>query len=99
MHAATRALHPKPPEDRPERMSPELKKQTREHNWDGIEFPTPCSERMYKKFEENNDVSLLVFGHEDTETGVNIPLYVPRERREKTIRLFFLRTVKTATIA
>ena len=34
----------------------------------------------------------MVFGHEDTETGVNIiPLYVPNERRKNTIRLFFLK--------
>ena len=45
---------------------------------------------MYKKFEENNDVSLLVFGHEDTETEINIiPLYVPKNRRERVVRLFF----------
>ena len=47
---------------------------------------------MYKKFEENNDVSLLVFGHEESETGINIiPLYVPKVRCENTIRLFFLK--------
>ena len=90
MYAATRALNLV--DNHPERISPELKKQTEELNWGGIEFPTPCSERMYKKFEENNDVSLLVFGHEESETGINIiPLYVSRERREKTIRLFFLK--------
>ena len=33
-----------------------------------------------------------MFGHEDSETGINIiPLYVLKERRGKTIRLFFLK--------
>ena len=74
-----------------EGITKDLKKQAEELNWDGTEFQTPCSERMYKKIERNNNVSLLVFGHEDTETGINIiPLYVPKERRGKTIRLFFL---------
>ena len=61
-----------------QRITPEFRKQAEELNWEDIEFPTPCSERTYKKFEENNNVSLLVFGHEETETGINIiPLYVP----------------------
>ena len=90
MYAATRALNMIV--DNPQRVNPKLMKQAEELNWDGIEFPKPCSERMYKKFEENNDVSLLVFGHEDSETRINIiPLYVPKERRKKTIRLFFLK--------
>ena len=91
MYAATRALSMV--DKNPQRITPELWKQTEELNWDGIEFPTPCSERMYKKFERNNGASLLVFGHDDTEMGINIiPLYVPKERCEKTIRLFFLKS-------
>ena len=41
---------------------------------------------MFKKFENNNDVSVLVFGYENKDI---IPLYVPIERREKVVRLFF----------
>ena len=53
-----RHFHPR--EVHPERIS-DLKEHVDELNWEGIEFPTP---RMYKKFEKNNDISLLVFGHE-----------------------------------
>ena len=45
---------------------------------------------MYQKFEKNNDMPLLVFGHDDTETGINIiPLYVPKVRRKRVVCLFF----------
>ena len=47
----------------------------------------PCSERMFKKFEDNNDVSFLVFGYDEKNI---IPLYVPVERRERIVHLFFL---------
>ena len=53
-----------PVKKNPQRMTKELIKQSEELNWDGIEFPTPCLERVFKKFEKNNDVSLLMFGHE-----------------------------------
>ena len=80
-----------PTKDHPERIS-DLKEHVNEFNWGSIEFPTSCSERMYKKFEKNNDISLLVFGHKTVEEETHIiPLYVPTptERREKTVRLFF----------
>ena len=45
-----------------------------------------------QNFEENNDVSLLVFRHDHSEAGIIIiALYVPKERCGKTIRLFFLK--------
>ena len=59
--AVTRALNPV--KKNPQRVTEKLERQAEGLNWDGIRFPTPCEERMYKKFEENNDnVSLLVFG-------------------------------------
>ena len=78
----------------------DLKEHVNEFNWDGIEFSTPCSEKMYKKFEENNNVSLLVFGHETSENTRNgkkveniriIPLYVSTKRHERVVRLFFFK--------
>ena len=88
--AVTRALYPA--DKNSERVSKELRKQAEELNWGGIEFPTPCLGKIYKKFEENNDVSLLVFGHKDSKTGISIiPLYVPIERRENVVRLIFLK--------
>ena len=47
--AVTRALYPK--DNHPERVSKDLRKKAEELNWDGIKFPTPCSEKVYKKFE------------------------------------------------
>ena len=89
--AVTRAHYPV--DKNSERTSKELRKQAEELNWDDIEFPTPCLGKIYKKFEDNNDLSLLVFGHKNAKTGINIiPLYVPIERRENVVRLFFLKS-------
>ena len=90
--AVTRALNPV--DKNPQRITKELRKQVRELNWEGIEFPTPCSEKVFKKFEKNNNVSLLVFGHEvDTKDELHIiPLYVPTKRYEKLVRLFFFQS-------
>ena len=81
--AVTRALNPVG--KNPQRVTRELRKQSEELDWDGIEFPTPCLERVY-------NVSLLVFGHKATVNNTYIiPLYVPTERQEKVARLFFLK--------
>ena len=86
----TRALNPVDKDS--QRVMKELRKQSEELDWDRIEFPTPCLERVFKKFEKNNDVSLLVFEHEyDKNNTYIIPLYVPTGRREKVVRLFFLK--------
>ena len=85
-YAVTRALNPVG--QHAERITKELKKQAADLNWDGIEFSTPCTERQFKIFEKNN-VSILVFGHEGDDI---IPLYVPVDRREKVVRLFFQKT-------
>ena len=88
--AVTRALNPV--EKNPQRVTKEPRKQSEELNWDEIEFPTPCLERMFKKFAKNNNVSLSVFGHEAVMNNTYIiPLYVLTERREKVVRLFFLK--------
>ena len=78
--AVTRTLNPV--EKNLQHVTKELMKQSEELNWDGIEFPTPCLERVFKKFEKNN-VSLLLFGHEAAVNSTHIiPLYVPTERRK-----------------
>ena len=55
---------------------------------------------MYKKFERNNNISLLVFEHEvfkvkqknkEVEKIRIIPLYVPTERHKRVVRLFFFK--------
>ena len=89
--AVTRALNAV--DKNPQRVTKELRKQSEELNWDGIEFPTSCSETAFRSFERNNDgISLLVFGHERVEGNVYvIPLYVPTVtvKRENLVRLFF----------
>ena len=73
-------------------ITEELERQSEEFNWGGIKFPTPCEERMYKKFEDNNNVSLLVFGHVGSGDNLRIiPLYVPKVRRERIARIFFFK--------
>ena len=47
-------------------------------------WDTPCLERVFKRFEKNNNVSLLVFGHEAAMNNTYIiPLHVPTERRRE----------------
>ena len=63
-------------------ITKELERQSEEFNWDGIKFPTPYEERMYKKFEVH------------VGSGDNlriIPLYVPKVRRERIARIFFFK--------
>ena len=86
-----RALNPV--ERDAERVSKVLKKQTEKYDWSGIEFPTPCCDKQFKIFEKNNNVSIIVFGHE----GNNIILlYVSEDREEDrgetVVRLFFQRS-------
>ena len=84
--AVTRALNAVDKD--PQRVAKVLGKQSERLDWSGLEFPTPCTEKMFKKFEKNN-VSLLAFGHDDRDI---IPLYVsPECCSKKTIRLFFFR--------
>ena len=82
--AVTRALNPVPRDS--ERITKELKRQAHELNWNGIEFPTPCTAKQFQTFDKNNDVSILVFGHEGDDI---IPLYVSEAKHEKVVRLFF----------
>ncbi|CAB4006917.1 Hypothetical predicted protein, partial [Paramuricea clavata] len=56
--AVTRALNPI--NIHPERISKELKKQSRKIDWEGIEFPTPLNN--IRKFENNNSIGVNVFG-------------------------------------
>ena len=79
-YAVTRSLNPVTRDAG--QISKELRKQASDLNWHG-------TERQLKTFEKNNNVSVLVFSHE----GENIfPLYVPTDRCEKVVRLFFQKT-------
>ena len=79
-------------EDVPQLVTDELRKQSERLDLSGIEFLTPREEGVFRKFEENNNISLLVFGHEETVNKTYIvPLYVPKVRRERIVRLLFLK--------
>ena len=90
--AATRALNPVDKD--PQRVTKLLREQAKELCWDGVEFPAPCSERVFRKFEKNNGISLRVFGYQLDFNGyaTTIPLYVSREGCESVVRLFFLKS-------
>ena len=81
-------------ERHPQRITKLLRKQAKELCWDGVEFPAPCSERTFRKFEENNGISLRAFGHQPRPNGgvTIIPLYTTKEIHEKIVRLFFLKS-------
>ena len=85
--AVTRVLNPVDKDQ--QRVTKIFRKQSEELNWEGIEFPTLCSENIFKKFERNNNgISLLVFGHEKVENKIHIiPLYVPTVIHERTAHL------------
>ena len=70
----TRALNPTA--IHAERITTELRNQTVETDWSGIEFPVATDENVIKKFENNNNVSINVFGY--TEVGGVFPLYVSK---------------------
>jgi hypothetical protein len=59
--AVTRALNPV--EHNPERISKELKEQSKELNWEGTEFPTPL-DNIKKK--ENNNIGVNVFSADES---------------------------------
>ena len=91
-------LRLKYPREKTPQRNEDLKEHLNELNLDGLEFPTPCCERTFKKFENNNNVSVAVYGHEtytefvkekEVEKRRIIPLYVPTKRRGTVYRLFF----------
>ena len=65
--AVTRALNPV--DKNPQLVTKLLREQAKELCWDGVQFPTPCSERVLRRFEGNNGISLRVFGHQPKNNG------------------------------
>ncbi len=82
--AVTRALNPA--DGNPNRITNELREQTKKYNWEGITFPTSLKE--IKVWEGNNDVNVNVFAYDEDEKS----LYTIRigELRDpnKTINLY-----------
>ena len=87
----TRALNPA--DIHAERITKELRNQVEELDWSDIEFPVAMDENVIKKFENNNDVSINVFGY--TEVGRLFPLYVSKHQSERMIDLLLITDGKT----
>ena len=87
----TRALNPT--DIHAERITKELRNQAEELDWSDIEFPDAMDEIVIKKFENNNDVSINVFGY--TEVGGVFSLYVSKHQSERMIDLLLITDSKT----
>ena len=68
--AVIRALNPI--NIHPERISKELKEQSKELNWEGTEFPTPLNN--INKFEEDNNIGVNVFSADESQKVYPIKL-------------------------
>lgn len=55
-----------------------------ELNFDGIKFPVTC--KSWKRFEQQNDISLSVYGY----TTIVHPMYISRLRKEKHVDLLLI---------
>ena len=72
----TRALNPTV--NNSERITKELKEQSRQFNWNGIEFPVAADANVISKFERNNScIRINLFGYENK---IIFPIYVSNQR-------------------
>ena len=83
--SVTRALNPV--ERNGERVTKLLKLQAEELDFKGVGFPTPCLGGVFEKFEEVNNISLFVFGHDERNI---IPLYKLMRRYSFVVRRFLI---------
>ena len=77
-----------------ERITPVLRKQCEEFNWDGISFPIKW--RDIDKFERNNDISINVLGLVDNKI---VTLRKTKQKKEKHVILFKLKNETTEHFA
>jgi len=69
-----------------ERVTKELRKQAEDLNWNDITFPVPLDE--IDKFERNNtDLSINVFGYEDSMKRFVYPLRISKHERKDVVDL------------
>jgi len=82
-----RALNPV--EEHSERVTKKLQKQAEELNWNGITFPVTLNE--INKFERNNtDISVNVFGYEDSMNRFVYPLRISKHERKDAVDLLLI---------
>ena len=80
--AVTRALHPVVGG----RITPKLKKQSNQYNWDDIDFPTPLEQ--IKNFEKNNNILVDVLGYNMEEEHITSLRKAKGEHTKKILLLF-----------
>ena len=73
--AVTRSLHPV--DKKPQWITRDLRRQTHQHNWTDISFPTPL--HQIRKFEKNNDVLVNVFRWDEVNELVH-PIRIPKSK-------------------
>ena len=80
--SVTRALNPA---DHPERITKELKDQSKRLNWDGLSFPMDL--KQIKIFEKNTpEISINVFGYEESV----YPLKIPKPKKSFNVDLLLI---------
>ena len=78
--AVTSAVFPR--EKDPQRLNPEMRRNSEKLNWSGIDFPTPLIQ--IKQFEKNNPYSINVFGYKE---GNVYPLRISGHENKQCINL------------
>ncbi len=81
--AVTRALHPT--DSKPERVTKELREQSKEYNWEKITFPTKVKDIHI--WETNNNTNINVFGFDDEVKKIYTIRIGMLDKPEKTINL------------
>ena len=85
--AVTSAVFPK--EKNAERLSKQMREDSKKFDWTGIEFPV--SEEFVDKFENQNPYAINVLGYE----GVVYPLRISKKKDEQVINLLLIANEET----
>ena len=70
----------------PERVTPLLRRQAEELDWSTIKFPLEPDKVSINKFEEDNNVSVCIFGFED---NTYVPVRLPKREYGRNVDLFY----------
>ena len=82
--AVTRALNPA--DGHPNRITNELREQTKKYNWEEVTFPT--SLKKIKVWEGNNNVNVNVFSYDEDERGLYTIRIGELKEPDETINLY-----------
>ena len=90
-YAVARFLHPVSKDA--ERVTKELREQTNNFDWTGVEFPTPICGNSIGNFEKNNNIGVALFGSEGKSV---VSLRVPGKGYQKIVDLFYVKNKEGA---